>query len=131
MTQERMSAAQLRGKRSEHSIQTEIIEFLDRVLPSSCYAFAVPNGGKRNAVTGAILKREGVKAGVADIVILRNPGQCALIEVKTVAGSLSNSQKDFRDWCAANGFPFAVVRSVGDVQAALTDWGVPLRGRAA
>lgn len=118
-------------RHGEHSIQVAIMQFLDRALPSSCYAFAVPNGGKRNAITGAILKREGVKAGVADIVILRNPGLCALIEVKTAKGSLSNSQKAFRDWCAANGFPYAVVRGIGDVQAALLDWGVPLKTRVA
>ena len=116
-------------RQDEHSIQVAIMQFLDRALPSSCYAFAVPNGGNRSAVTGAILKREGVKAGVADIVVLRNPGLCALIEVKTAKGSLSNSQKAFRDWCAANGFPYAVARGVGDVQAALLDWGVPLKMR--
>lgn len=116
---------------SESSIQTAIMQYLDKALPQSCFAFAVPNGGKRDRITGAILKREGVKAGVADIVILRNPGLCALIEVKTGTGTLSNSQKAFRDWCAANGFPFAVVRGIGDVQVALEDWGVPLRARAA
>lgn len=116
-------------RQDEHSIQVAIMQFLDRALPSSCYAFAVPNGGNRSAVTGAILKREGVKAGVADIIVLRNPGLCALIEVKTAKGSLSNSQKAFRDWCAANGFPYAVVRGIGDVQAALLDWGVPLKTR--
>lgn len=118
-------------RQDEHGIQVAIMQFLDRALPSSCKAFAVPNGGKRDRITGAILKREGVRAGVADIVILRNPGLCALIEVKTASGSLSNSQKVFRDWCAANSFPYAVVRGIGDVQAALEDWGVPLRMRVA
>lgn len=118
-------------RQDEHGIQVAIMQFLDRALPTSCYAFAVPNGGNRSAITGAILKREGVKAGVADIVILRNPGLCAMIEVKTAKGSLSNSQKAFRDWCAANGFPYAVVRGIGDVQAALLDWGVPLKMRVA
>lgn len=118
-------------RQDEHGIQVAIMQFLDRALPSSCYAFAVPNGGKRNAVTGAILKREGVKAGVADIIVMRNPGLCALIEVKTAKGSLSNSQKAFREWCAANGFPYAVVRGIGDVQAALLGWGVPLKMRVA
>ena len=118
-------------RQDEHGIQVAIMQFLDRALPSSCYAFAVPNGGKRDRITGAILKREGVKAGVADIIVMRNPGLCALIEVKTVKGSLSNSQKAFRDWCAANGFPYAVVRGIGDVQAALLDWGVPLKMRVA
>ena len=117
-----------RGK-GEHNLQSSIMRFLDDALPSSCYAFAVPNGGKRNAVTGAILKREGVKAGVADIMILRNPGMCAMIEVKTKEGGLSNSQKLFRDWCSANGFPYAVVRSLGDVECALLDWGIPLSMR--
>lgn len=116
-------------RQDEHGIQVAIMQFLDRALPSSCYAFAVPNGGKRDRITGAILKREGVKAGVADIIVMRNPGLCALIEVKTAKGSLSNSQKAFRDWCAANGFPYAVVRGIGDVQAALLDWGVPLKTR--
>lgn len=32
-------------------------------------AYAVPNGGARNAVTGAILKREGVMRGIPDIFI--------------------------------------------------------------
>lgn len=118
-------------RQDEHGIQVAIMQFLDRALPSSCYAFAVPNGGKRDRITGAILKREGVKAGVADIIVMRNPGLCALIEVKTAKGSLSNSQKAFRDWCAANGFPYAVVRGIGDVQAALLDWGVPLKMQVA
>lgn len=119
------------GKREEHTLQVSIMDYLDRALPSSCYAFAVPNGAKREKITGAILKREGVKAGVADIVLLRNPGMCALIEVKTEAGRLSNSQIEFRDWAAANGFPYAVVRSLGDVECFLVDLGIPLRMRLA
>ena len=32
--------------------------------------FAVPNGFRRDVVTGAILKREGVVTGVADLILL-------------------------------------------------------------
>lgn len=35
--------------------------------PMAKMAFAIPNGGKRDAITAAKLKAEGVKAGVADI----------------------------------------------------------------
>lgn len=35
--------------------------------------FHTPNGGARNAVTGSILKRQGVKPGVPDIVIIDRP----------------------------------------------------------
>ena len=115
----------------EHGIQAAIMRYLDMALPASYRAFAVPNGGKRDKITGAILKREGVKAGVPDIVIVRNGGFVAFIEVKTQAGRLSNSQVDWRDWCGANSVPYAVVRSIGDVQAALLDWGVALKARAA
>lgn len=118
-------------KRPESGIQAAIMGFLDRALPASYRAFAVPNGGKRNAITGAILKREGVKAGVPDICIVRAGGSIAFLEVKAPQGSLSNSQREFRDWCGENGVPFAVVRGIGDVEAALLDWDVPLKARAA
>lgn len=114
---------------TEHATQVAIMEFLERALPASCMAFAVPNGGRRDRVTGAILKREGVKAGVPDICILRSGGYAAPIEVKTETGRLSNSQIAIRDWCGANGIPFAVVRGVGDVQAFLIDMNIPLRAR--
>lgn len=35
--------------------------------------FHCPNGGARNAVTGAILKAQGVKRGVPDIIIVDRP----------------------------------------------------------
>ena len=37
-------------------------------LPSCCL-FAIPNGGRRDAVTGARLKAEGVQAGIPDIFL--------------------------------------------------------------
>lgn len=115
----------------ESKIQTEIMQFLDKHLPSSYRAHAVPNGGNRDARTGAIMKREGVRAGVPDITIIGAGGVCALIEVKTAKGTLSNSQVEYRDWCGANQVPYAVVRGLGDVEAALLDWGINLKGRLA
>ena len=116
--------------RGENAIQAAIMEYLRLTLPASCFAFHV-NNTPRNSIHGARLKHLGLVAGVPDIVVLRSPGLCAFIEVKTAKGTLSNSQKAFRDWCAENGFPFAVVRGVGDVQAFLTDMNIPLKARAA
>lgn len=118
-------------RRDEHHIQAAIMQFLDHALPPSYRAIAIPNGGKRDKITGAILKREGVKAGAPDFMIVRGGGTVAFFEVKTQAGRLSNSQVEFRDWCGCNSVLYAVVRSIGDVQAALEDWGVALRARAA
>ena len=118
-------------KHDESRIQTAIMQFLDAALPASYRAFAIPNGGNRSAVTGAILKREGVKPGIPDIAVVRGGGAIAFLEVKTAKGRLSPSQAEFKDWCGENAVPYAVVRGLGDVQTFLMDMGVPMKGRAA
>ncbi|MDO5650141.1 MAG: VRR-NUC domain-containing protein, partial [Gallicola sp.] len=60
--------------------------------------FAVPNGGARSRVTGAILKAEGVLRGVSDLILLY-PAQgyhALLIELKTEKGRQSDTQKAFQ-----------------------------------
>lgn len=115
----------------ESSLQTTIMGFLGAALPASYRAFAVPNGGNRDRITGAILNREGVRAGVPDIVIIRSEGVAAFLEVKTETGRLSSSQIEWRDWCSEHRVPYAVVRSIGDVEAFLLDLNVPMRARVA
>lgn len=59
---------------------------------------SIPNGGKRDAKTGAILKKEGVLAGVWDVFLpFPSRKKCGLyIEFKSQTGRLSKSQKEFR-----------------------------------
>lgn len=55
---------------SEHTEQAALFEWAQWAeprLPELRYLFAVPNGGKRDKVTAARLKEEGVKAGVPDV----------------------------------------------------------------
>lgn len=118
-------------KHEESKIQTAIMAYLSVALPATYRALAIPNGGKRDLVTGAILKREGVKAGTPDILIVGPDGCAAFLEVKREGGRLSAEQVKFRDWCGANRVPFAVVRSVSDVDETLLEWNVPLKARAA
>lgn len=60
--------------------------------------YAVPNGGKRNAVTGAILKAEGVLAGVADLFVAKATAQHhgLYIEMKTAKGRQTASELSSR-----------------------------------
>lgn len=116
-------------KQDESKLQIEVFKFLDLALPSDYRAFAIPNGGLRNKITAARMKREGVKAGVPDIQIITKSGASALIELKASKGTLSDAQKEWRDWCGSNAVPHAVCRSVGDVQAALLDWNIPLKAK--
>lgn len=56
--------------------------------------FHVPNGGSRHIAEAAKLRRMGVKAGVADCLILTPSGSygAALIELKAKGGKLSAHQ---------------------------------------
>lgn len=62
--------------------------------------FAIPNGGNRSAITGAILKAEGVRAGSPDVVlpvprIADGRVYGALyIELKVKGGRPSPAQRD-------------------------------------
>ena len=78
--------------------------------------FAVPNGGARSAVTGAILKAEGVLAGVADLLLLvpsrQYHGLC--IEMKTAKGRQSTTQKQWERAVTMQGYKYIVCRSFTD-----------------
>ena len=51
---------------TEQQALFEWAEFAAKKTPELWLMYAVPNGGKRDKVTAAILKREGVKPGVPD-----------------------------------------------------------------
>ena len=63
-------------------------------------AFAIPNGGARNAITGAMLKREGVKKGVFDVFIgwARNGKHGLFLEFKKQkGGTVTPEQEQFAE----------------------------------
>jgi len=55
---------------TEYAEQCKLAEYLDRKGYCWCH---VPNGGNRDAVTGAKLKKQGVKPGVPDVLIFEVP----------------------------------------------------------
>lgn len=85
--------------------------------------FAIPNGGARDAVTGARLKSEGALAGVADMILLKRTAQygALLIEFKTAKGRQSTRQKWWEENITYAGeYKYIVVRSLRDFQIAVT-----------
>lgn len=102
----------------EHRIQTACVRWFRMKYPHlSPRLFAVPNGGRRDGVTGARLKAEGVLAGVADLILLvPNAGYHALlIEMKTPKGRQSESQKAWQqELCAEGEYKYVVCRSLDD-----------------
>jgi len=64
--------------------------------PELSLLHAIGNGnGKRNVIQGARMKREGVLAGVSDIMlpVARNGWHGLYVELKVKGGRLSDSQK--------------------------------------
>lgn len=74
------------------------------------YLFAVPNGGARSKATAGILKAEGVKAGVWDLMMpLPVGGKHGLwIEMKAGKNTLTPEQKAWREKMTALGYECAV-----------------------
>lgn len=97
-------------RQEEHRIQCGIVHYL-RLNGILC--FAVPNGGARNAVTGAKLKAEGVLAGVSDLIAIRG-GRPFFIEVKTAKGRQSDEQEAFQLSVEEQGFEYLIWRSIDD-----------------
>lgn len=121
--------ARLRAKQPETAVQRELLDWFDRACPNAL-VFAVPNGERRDAKTGAKLKGQGVLAGAPDLVFAHN-GVIAFIEVKKPSGGrLSPAQKRFQEKCAEERLPYAVVRGTADLAAFLRDIGVTVREAA-
>ena len=101
-------------KDEEHKIQVSMRHNL----------FAVPNGGRRDAVTGAKLKAEGVLAGVADLILLKSNHRygALLIETKTKKGTQSDSQKEWESKIVKDGYKYVVCRSLEEFIAVVTDY---------
>lgn len=101
----------------EHRIQTAMVNWFRLQYPKMRHnLFAVPNGGRRDAVSGARLKAEGVLAGVADLILLKSNRfyGALLIETKTRTGKQRESQKEWEAKITADGYKYVIVRSLDD-----------------
>ncbi len=108
----------------EHRLQVACVRWFRYRHPELHYRlFAVPNGSRRDAVTGAKLKEEGVLAGVADLILLK-PNRfygALLIEMKTPKGRPSDTQKE---WAAnlQGEYKYVICRSINDFIREVEDY---------
>lgn len=116
-------------RRPEQSLQKQLVRFLDIAYPQLLY-WHTPNGGARSSVEGAIFKAMGVKAGVPDLAVILPNGLAAFVELKAGKGSLTESQKAFRDRVQKLGCPWAEVRSLEEAMDLLDRWLTPFGWRA-
>ena len=104
-------------RHDESNLQIACVRWFRLQYPSIApLLFSVPNGGRRDAVTGAIIKAEGAVAGVSDLLLLlpskNYHGLC--IEMKTKTGKQSDAQKVWQKAVEEAGYKYVVVRDRGN-----------------
>lgn len=97
----------------ESQIQRALLSYIAYSAPE-VFVFHVPNGGKRNPKEAANLKKDGVKAGVADLCIMYPNGKTLFLELKSAKGSQKQSQKDFEVKCKVLGHAYDIAFSIDD-----------------
>lgn len=100
----------------EARMQTEFFRQVPLFFPRlpDKLLFAVPNGGSRHKIEAANMKRQGVKAGVADVILqIPKKGFASLcLEFKTKTGRQSKEQREYQKQVEMAGSKYVVVRSV-------------------
>ena len=114
---------------SEHSEQTALIEWWRmyarwKSLPE-CLLMAIPNGGRRDAVTGARLHAEGVRAGIPDLFLAVPTRQAhgLWIEMKRQhGGRISDAQKSSMAALEDQGYACTVCKGWQEARRAISDY---------
>lgn len=100
-------------KRSEATEQQSVVEwcFYNRIL-----IFAIPNGGSRNKLEAANLKRQGVKAGVPDLFVpvARRGFHGLFIEMKHGRNKTTAAQDDWLEKLNREGYLAKVCRGYSE-----------------
>ena len=119
----------------EHCEQKALIQWAD-MQPISRYVFkegfvgnylfAIPNGGARSALTGSILKAEGVRKGICDLCFClpSNKYHGLFIEMKaqTKTARVSKEQRIWIDRLNAAGYKAVICYSFLEAKQTIEDY---------
>ncbi|MCJ8138583.1 VRR-NUC domain-containing protein [Falsirhodobacter halotolerans] len=121
-------------RQSEQEIHIGIVAFLRAVLPANAIIMHARNegnrGGRRGVIDGARGKAMGVQPGWPDLLIYTG-GRGFAIEVKRSGEKMTLIQEAVAAQLSCHGIPHSVCRSIEDVRAALSAWGVTTKERTA
>lgn len=119
----------LRRSSPERSLHVSCVSWLEAMermgKVRNCVWFHVPNGERRDARTGAKLKKMGAKAGIADLILAR-PGVTGLyaVEFKSEKGRANPAQRAFFKTWEGIGGQWAEVRKLDEFIAKMQEWGI-------
>ena len=74
----------------------------------------IPNGGSRNIIEASNLKKQGVVAGVSDLILFQRRGGfgALCIEIKTKVGRQSTLQIEWQHEAEKHGYKYVVCRNL-------------------
>jgi hypothetical protein len=114
-----------RTSHPESKLQIQCVTWFKYQYPHlATLMFAVPNGGSRDKREAAIMKAEGITAGVSDLILNIRGGlhtQLA-IEMKDVKGRQSPEQKRYQRYAEAVGIKYIICRSFQDFKDEVTNY---------
>jgi hypothetical protein len=92
--------------------------------PQSAFWYAIPNGGKRDAIAGARLKAEGVVPGAPDLGFVLPFGLAAFLEIKAAKGRQSEAQEWVETCITRLGGQYFIAHSIEEAWSILAGLGV-------
>jgi hypothetical protein len=107
---------------TEHHHQVLTVAWFRATYPHLAQLlFAIPNGGKRNPATAALLKAEGVVPGIPDLFLAVPVGKQhgLFIEMKNSTGSASKAQKSAHAILATQGYEVALAHGYEAAKTAI------------
>lgn len=109
---------------SEDTIQKALVEHVCwRVYPDVFWC-AIPNGGHRSIKTAITLKETGTRAGVPDLLFIRNGRPCFLELKRDRGGRVSPAQKAIHHELKSAGAVVEVAKGLDDALRILLRWGI-------
>lgn len=109
----------------EYEIQAICFQWFNWQYPEyQGLLFAVPNGEIRDIYTARKLKREGVVAGVSDLILLvgSNGFNSLCIEMKTDKGKQSDKQKQWQEKAEYWNNKYIVCHSFDEFKKGINDY---------
>ena len=124
-----------RPRHQESTLQKTCVAWFRAQYPDhALMLFAVPNGGGRSRIEGAVMKGEGVTAGVADLILLEARGGwgslCIEMKTRDKGSKQRPSQKAWQEAAERAGNRYVVVRSFDAFRALISEYmDLPTIGR--
>ena len=118
----RLSPAPLKRKprHVESEIQQSCVRWFRYAFPQYII-LSMPNGGSRNVIEAANLKREGALAGASDLMVIAER-RVLFVEMKKPGGRQQQTQKEFQHRVEVLGHKYVVCYSLDDFMQKVKDW---------